>query len=59
MTSNIMTSNIMTSNIMTSNMMTSNMMTSVKDARHIQKVFIASLNVFRLLSMCAKFQVNK
>ena len=54
-----MTSNIMTSNIMTSNMMTSNMMTSVKNARHIQKVFIASLNVFRLLSMCAKFQANK
>ena len=26
---------------------------------HVQKVFIASLNFLRLLSMCAKFQVNK
>ena len=44
---------------MTSNIMTSNMMTSVKNARHIQKVFIASLYVFKLLSMYANFQVNK
>ena len=27
--------------------------------RDIQKVFIASLNVFKLFSTCAKFQVNK
>ena len=28
-------------------------------SRYIQKVIIASLNAFKLLSMCAKFQVNK
>ena len=35
------------------------MITSVKMSSHIQKAFIASKNVFKLLSMCAKFQVNK
>ena len=28
-------------------------------SRHIQKDFNVSLNDFKLLSMCAKFQVNK
>ena len=35
------------------------MMTSVKKARHIQKIFIAPLKVFKLLNMSAKCQVNK
>ena len=30
-----------------------------KMSHHIQKVFIASLNGFKLLSMCAKSQVSK
>ena len=34
-------------------------MTLIKMSRHIQKVFIAFLKVFMLLSICAKFQVNK
>ena len=28
-------------------------------SHHIQKVFLAFLKVFQLLSICAKFQVNK
>ena len=27
--------------------------------RHIEKVFIAFLKVFKLLRMCVKFQINK
>ena len=32
---------------------------SQKMSLHIQKVIFASLNVFKLLSICTKFQVNK
>ena len=31
---------------------------SKKMSRHIQKVFIAFLKVFKLISMCTKFQVS-
>ena len=35
------------------------MMTSVKNVMSDSKSFIASLNVFDLLNICAAFQVNK